>query len=413
MEYNVKSDKKYKIAIISDYFQPRLGGIESHVKDLATTLASNGHKVRLVTSTFDYSTHNTKAVKLFETHHTTEKQNGYYVDRIFTKLPANFPYAFYSSEHIKAIIQDADIVHIHVGVISPFSQQAVKIAQDMGKPVVVTWHCVLGALKTYCKYCLGVKKWVERGAVMTAVSTCHAKQLEETFSLPFEVLPNAINVQEWAKGQRLDENKNNSETLVRICASMRFTFRKRVLQLVRIMSKVDRQLKEYNKLNATYCTINGESFTPKDFTLDLYGNGTLTPVVKMLIKIYGLENKVFLRGRKTKQELKNSYHNKDIYVVTCLTESFGIAALEARTAGLPIVARKNTGVSDFVLDDVNGKLCENDEEMVEEICNLIMQNSLREEIKNTNTMLSPTQDWNTVYEQTISYYEKAITNIQS
>lgn len=413
------NNKKYKVAIISDYFMPRLGGIESHVKDLAHNLTKKGNKVRILTSTIDYENKNiTSKMKYFEDKYYVEKQDGYFVDRIVTRLPFYFPYAFKSDEKIKAIIQNCDIVHIHVGVISPFSQKAVKLALDMDKPVLVTWHCILGSMEKYCQYVLDVKEWVEKGAVMSAVSTFHAKQLEETFNVPFNVLSNAIDETQWVNTNEYVKQSTTDKTqieTIKLAASMRFTFRKRVLHLIKIMHKVDKKLAV---LNDFVQKIHAENIVPlktdlktKTFELHLFGNGPLLPIVRKLIKFYELEDKIILRGRVPKQELADSYKNTDIYVVTCLTESFGIAALEARVSGVPIVGRTNTGTTDFLTDRVNGMLAENDEKMAENIVELIENDYLREQMKQQNLSSVPKQTWGNVYKDTISLYEKAIGNI--
>ena len=422
MFYNeILSKTKYKVALVTDYFLPRLGGIESQLRDLAFTLSEKGHKVRVITATPDNSTY---SLKMFENGYFTEKVGKYHVDRVITRLPFAFPNSFNSQKLIESILQGSDIVHIHVGVISPFSHKIVDLALSMGKPVLVTWHCILGAMEQYCKQKLDVKTWVEHGAVMTAVSSVHAKELEKTFGVEFKVLNNAIDCEKWnykySKSDLENVSKHSSEkcsnsnkyygnnifanneecfsnvnetnslenllgeceseivpalmgegtskNIVNMCASMRFTFRKRVLHLIKIFFLIDREFKKRSnagdillKKNPKEKTGNIRRYTQKflkqkpsvysennnDFLsnqkqyvndsknmkavgyhLFLYGEGTLFPIVKILIYILGLSDKITLMGRKDKTVLMDQYRKSDIYIVTCLTESFGIAALD-------------------------------------------------------------------------------------
>ena len=61
---------------------------------------------------------------------------------------------------------------------------------------------------------------------------------------------------------------------------------------------------------------------------------------------------VSLPGRVSREELRRLHWDSDLYLSTARLEAFGIAALEARTAGLPVVARRGTGADDFVEDGV-------------------------------------------------------------
>ena len=59
-----------------------------------------------------------------------------------------------------------------------------------------------------------------------------------------------------------------------------------------------------------------------------------------------------------------------VFVAPADLESFGIAALEARCAGLPVVAKSSGGVREFVRDGVEGLLCDTDEDMVQALVRL-------------------------------------------
>ena len=62
-----------------------------------------------------------------------------------------------------------------------------------------------------------------------------------------------------------------------------------------------------------------------------------------------------------------------MFVAPADLESFGIAALEARCAGLPVVAKSSGGVREFVRDEVEGLLCDTDEDMVQALVRLALR----------------------------------------
>ena len=69
---------------------------------------------------------------------------------------------------------------------------------------------------------------------------------------------------------------------------------------------------------------------------------------------------VELPGRMDRSGIRELYRRADVYIAPATLESFGIAALEARCAGLPVLARRRTGIADFIADGVEGLLAGND-----------------------------------------------------
>ena len=84
----------------------------------------------------------------------------------------------------------------------------------------------------------------------------------------------------------------------------------------------------------------------------------------------------------------------DVYVAPARLESFGIAAIEARAAGLPVVARADSGVREFVQDGVEGLLAGSDEAMVDALVRLVMRSrSAATDLPTTTGPCRRVQDW--------------------
>ena len=66
------------------------------------------------------------------------------------------------------------------------------------------------------------------------------------------------------------------------------------------------------------------------------------------VRSHGLAGSVELAGRRSREEIRDLYATADVFVAPANLESFGIAALEARCAGVPVVAFGHTGISEFV-----------------------------------------------------------------
>jgi glycosyltransferase involved in cell wall biosynthesis len=104
--------------------------------------------------------------------------------------------------------------------------------------------------------------------------------------------------------------------------------------------------------------------------LTLAGEGSERPALEALVRRLALDDVVRLPGWRTRAELRTLYHAADVFVLPTREEAFGIAALEARAAGLPVVAWRGTGVADFVRDGVHGLLCASDAEMTDRLAAL-------------------------------------------
>ncbi len=97
----------------------------------------------------------------------------------------------------------------------------------------------------------------------------------------------------------------------------------------------------------------------------------------------------------------------DIYVAPANLESFGIAALEARCAGVPVVAKSCTGIREFVEHGREGYLCDTDAEMVVNLAHLVNHPEVREAMAMHNRTTAPACNWDDVVKRNLAAYEDA------
>ena len=86
---------------------------------------------------------------------------------------------------------------------------------------------------------------------------------------------------------------------------------------------------------------------------------------------------IVVLGWQPRAVLRALYAESDLFVLPSAHESFGIAALEARAAGLPVVGRAATGLGDFVRDGVHGALAADAEDFVARVAALVRDPTLR------------------------------------
>jgi glycosyltransferase involved in cell wall biosynthesis len=117
---------------------------------------------------------------------------------------------------------------------------------------------------------------------------------------------------------------------------------------------------------------------------------------------------VRLIGAACPEHIRQIHARSDFYVAPAILESFGIAALEARFAGLPVVAHRGTGIADFVLDGVEGMLVADDDEMTERIVALATSPETLGRMRLHNATTDPPVSWADTIRLSESLYEQAI-----
>ncbi|MBP5299824.1 MAG: glycosyltransferase family 4 protein, partial [Victivallales bacterium] len=80
--------------------------------------------------------------------------------------------------------------------------------------------------------------------------------------------------------------------------------------------------------------------------------------------------------------LKAILHEADVFVLPSIHEPFGIVALEAWAAGLPVVAARVGGLPDFIVHEHNGLLFspQDARELTAQISRILTRNELRDKL---------------------------------
>lgn len=105
--------------------------------------------------------------------------------------------------------------------------------------------------------------------------------------------------------------------------------------------------------------------------LTIIGDGPEFESLESLIKSNNLNDFINLAGKKSQNEIKEAFHNHDIYVFTPVAledgrcETQGLATIEAQASGIPAVVLDSGGVRFTVKDGISGYICKgNDIECV-------------------------------------------------
>ncbi len=327
-----------KIALACDWFLPRLGGIEVHLSDLARQLSALGHCVEVLTTT--------PGPAIREGVPTTRLASA----RLpFTDLAISPGLSRRVADVLSA--GGFEVVHAHVSVVSPMAFAAIRAGLTLGLPVVVTFHSVLLRAVPLLRLLDRLTGWSRAPLVLSGVSGLVAAQVAEAArGQTVTILPNGVHPDFWRR-----PTSRGAEPLV--VTAMRLNAKKRPLQL----------------LGAFALAVAGG----RKGRLVIAGAGPERRRIEAAISRLGLAGRVELAGALSREELSALYARADVFAMPSIRESFGIASLEARCAGLPVVAMRAAGSSDFLIDGTTALLADNDADFAAHLRRLLEDPDLR------------------------------------
>ncbi|KAL8407747.1 hypothetical protein RB594_006545 [Gaeumannomyces avenae] len=128
--------RTYNIVMVSDFFFPQPGGVESHIYQLSTKLMDRGHKVIIITHNYE----GRSGIR-----YLTNGLKVYHVPFLVIYRSATFPTLFSFFPIFRNIVlrERIDIVHGHASL-SSLCHEAILHARTMGLRTVFTDHSLFG-----------------------------------------------------------------------------------------------------------------------------------------------------------------------------------------------------------------------------------------------------------------------------
>jgi phosphatidylinositol alpha 1,6-mannosyltransferase len=346
---------------VTDCFHPRLGGIEIQVGELAGAQLERGDDVQVVTATPANGAPRHRGLE-------------YPVHRVVAPLPFELPVHPRAGAHLDELFRRLrpDVVHVHLGSVSPFAWSAVAGALRAGLPTVATVHSMWGpASRGLYRLLDRLSGWSSAPLVLTTVSTASAELMTRLRAdLTVIAVPNGISPQSWHSPPTREQDAQDGA--VHIVAVGRLAARKQPIGLLQAFAASRRRLDPAIALRATVA-----------------GAGPALPLMRTYLRANSMTDWVRLSGRLDRTEVRALLGTADLFVNPTVRESFGIATLEARTAGVPVIARADNGVAEFIRHGVEGLLCDSADELVEAITYLARNSERRHLIRDHNRTTEP------------------------
>ncbi|MDA4117674.1 MAG: glycosyltransferase family 4 protein [Thaumarchaeota archaeon] len=318
-----------RILLLSWEFPPRIiGGIARHVEGIAKGLAALGHEVHVVTLDFPGSPPYEQVGSL----HTHRVSVDMATPSFNTWVLAFNLFFEKKVGQVASLFGRPDVVHAHDWLTVP---SGISSKHLLRCPFVLTFHSTEaarsgGSTSPDSNFVHGLEKWgSSEAAKVITVSKWMEEHVSSLFGIPpgkVEVIPNGIDASKFdgafdRESARSDIGVGPAEPLI-TCVG-RMTPQKGFDNLLRAFPRI-------------------LSSAPNSKLL-LIGEGHMREELEALAKREGVADRTLFWGFVTDEQMISALKSSDVVVVPSRFEPFGITALEAMSAGVPVVVARVGG----------------------------------------------------------------------
>lgn len=362
--------KHMKIAFFTDTYYPQLNGVTISVDNFAQELRKKGHTVYIFAPRIkksrkkDENLTNLPSIKILSSEHA-----------LYIPVPTSY------TDYAKIFKLDIDIIHAHGN--GAFTLLGYQVARMKRIPFVLTFHT---QLTKYTHYFLKGKvirpQMIEKALQMYAnisdgVITPSEKMKKELrrygVTKPIHVIPNFVEKDIFVEVQKNYLHKRfglpkDSPILLsvgRLGKEKNFEF---VIEMFAELAK-----------------------TEDKSHLVIVGSGVERSHLKAKAEEKGISKRVHFTGRINKKFMPSVYDDATLFVFASTSEVHPLVALEACTAGLPLIVAKDDAFKNVVVDGKNGyQLPLQTKRFVEKIQLLLTDSSLRKSMGAYSTQIVDT-----------------------
>ncbi|KAJ9149926.1 Phosphatidylinositol N-acetylglucosaminyltransferase GPI3 subunit [Pleurostoma richardsiae] len=329
--------RTYNIAMVSDFFFPQPGGVESHIYQLSTKLIDRGHKVVVITHAYEGRT---------GVRYLTNGLKVYHVPFLVIYRATTFPTVFSFFPIFRNIIlrEQIDIVHGHASL-SSLCHEAILHARTMGLRTVFTDHSLFGFADAASILANKLLKFIlsDVDHIICVSHTCKENTVLRASLDPLmvSVIPNAVVAENFrplscltdrpAQGFGQDSppahrlGQNDTITIVVIS---RLFYNKGTDLLTAAIPRILE-----NHPNTRFI---------------IAGSGPKAIDLEQMIEQNVLQDRVEMLGPVRHEEVRDVMVRGHIYLHPSLTEAFGTVIVEAASCGLYVVCTQVGGIPEVL-----------------------------------------------------------------
>jgi len=305
-----------KIAMVCSRYDPYIGGVETHVKQISENLVKNGYSIDVLTTDPSGKENIVQVI------------NGVRIKRFKSVAPSE---AYYFSWKLQQYLtnhsKEYDIVHAH----SYHGFPALHAAQSKSSNGFIftphfhgTGHTLLRKL-LHIPYKHVGKSIFKKSDKIICVSNFEKRTILDAFNLDenkIRIIPNGINQCEYGY------EKRNKKHRVILCVSRLEKYK-----------GIDHIIRALPKLN-------------DDIHLEIVGRGPYRKNLDYLIQRLKVQNRVYFSEELSRNDLIQKYVDADVFILLSTNEAFGICVAEALASGTVCIVANTSGLSEWV-DGVN------------------------------------------------------------
>ncbi|CAG8583791.1 18997_t:CDS:2 [Rhizophagus irregularis] len=300
---------RYNIAMVSDFFYPNMGGVESHLYQLSQRLIQRGHKIIIITHSYG----NRTGIR-----YLTNGLKVYYVPHMVIYSEATLPtiYGFFPIFRNIVKREKIDIVHGHQAF-SSLCHEAILHSRTMGMKACFTDHSLFGFADASSILTNKLLKFTLSDIDHVICNTVLRAALNPQM---VSVIPNAV-----VASQFKPDPGAQDPNFITIVVASRLVYRKGMDLLVAAIPRI--------------CQMHSK------VKFIIGGDGPKRIDLEQMREKYLLHDRVELVGTLMQHELLTKGH---IFLNTSLTEAFCIGIVEAACCGLLVVSTKVGGVPEVL-----------------------------------------------------------------
>ncbi|KAK6090842.1 hypothetical protein P3W45_000087 [Vairimorpha bombi] len=308
--------RKFNIAMVTDYYYPSTGGIETHIRHLSKNLIKLGHKVIIIT-------HKHKNMEESEDFRDLKV---YKLDIPIIALNTTFPSLYSNFYVLKNIFQyeKIEIVHGHQ-TMSNLCMEGIFHARTLNLMTVITEHSIFeeGPFENIVVNLLSkfILKTVDRSICVSKTSQENFIKRNELNKKSVFVIPNAVKADTFYP---LIDKKRSKKVIV----MSRLVYRKGIDLLVHAIPLICEKDKEIEIIVA--------------------GEGPKKDEIEQVVDENNLSGRVKIIGEIAHKNVGEFLRTGDIFLNTSLTETFCLAILEASMCGLHVVSTNVGGIHEVL-----------------------------------------------------------------
>uniref|UniRef100_A0A0K0F5H1 GlcNAc-PI synthesis protein n=1 Tax=Strongyloides venezuelensis TaxID=75913 RepID=A0A0K0F5H1_STRVS len=377
------SQRKFRIALVSDFFCPNTGGIETHLYFLSKCLLEKGHHVIMLTRSYG---------KRKGIYNLSTGLKVYYLPIYTLSIGITLPTACSSFPWIRNILkrEDIEIIHGHSSF-SSFAGECLFWGRTLNLKTILTDHSLmsLSDLSSVLTNKLYLRYIVPITGKIICVSYAHKENIYVRCKVRSEnifVIPNAIDSSLFLPDK--DKFYGNDLTIVVAC---RLVYRKGADLLKYVIPKV--------------CSLHS------NVKFLIAGDGPKRVDLEEMREKYNLFDRVAMIGMVPHNKIAETLVQGQIFLNTSLTEAFCIAIVEAASCGLHVISTRVGGVSEVLPENMLTTVEVNVSSIVDgclKAIKLFEEGKIMDpEVK--HELVKPMYNWENIAARTEIVYEKVMT----